>query len=210
MRHWVQGCSGFLYGAWFIPNHLQALELLGLTNGDRWDLPHNWMKMLVPAIIQIFFKMTFIYLRWVELCVCAGALVAIRTTCQSGCCPSTVWVLGAWTPAVGVGDECLCPLAHRTLTSCLNLLSFFQGDYGCGGSGCGKCDCHGVKGQKVSGHTSRSFAECCPFPQIMRLTLWSAAQGQPPSCFLCLPEQHKGSKVFNNVLSNVVLIAGAL
>lgn len=31
--------------------------------------------MLVPAVIQIFLKVTFIYLRWVELCACAGTLM---------------------------------------------------------------------------------------------------------------------------------------
>lgn len=49
--------------------------LVGLTKGDRWDLPHNWMKMLMSAIIQIFVKMTFLYLLWVELCACAVALM---------------------------------------------------------------------------------------------------------------------------------------
>lgn len=32
-----------------------------------------------------------------------------------------------------------------------DVFSSFQG--GCAGSGCGKCDCHGVKGQKVSGQS---------------------------------------------------------
>ena len=40
------------------------------------------------------------------------------------------------------------------------LFSSFQG--GCAGSGCGKCDCHGVKGQKVSSP---------PRPAIPRVTV---------------------------------------
>lgn len=93
------------------------------------------------------------------MCTCASAHATVRgQLARVGSLPPSRGSLGLVASAFIHGAISLTLNSNLDSTlkmvSCLTffLLPSFQGD--CGGSGCGKCDCHGVKGQKVRAHSS--------------------------------------------------------
>lgn len=87
------------------------------------------------------------------------------------------------------------------------VFSSFQG--GCAGSGCGKCDCHGVKGQKVSSPPRAAIPQVAIAVEVITLE-------QPNNQQVMLklfttsgisPEQYKSNKTrLNNIFEASCLL----